>query len=288
METWRCAVSLLFLLVATTYGQLRFNPQRAAAQQEALVAAPQVFFDGEVPPLCPEPDGVWEDGDFCDAYWECVNDVPKEIFCPDGLVFDINKGSGGYADPCDTPHVVHCGSRQKLQEATFPNEFCPRLYGSYEHPDSTVCNVFFMCVNAVHTEVTCADGLYFNRTQGNCNWPHISLRTGCIDKPKVSKDGVFSCPGGEYFTGDGHKNPHPSFPNEADCSKFYVCLNGNHPQAASCNAGLVFDAATMLCGLPETVPECEGWYANDPQFAHYYDDVPATGRSDPGRVDTVG
>ena len=36
------------------------------------------------------------------------------------------------------------------------------------------------------------------------------------------------------------------------------------------------------------VPNSAGWYANDPEFAHYYDEVPATGRSDPGRVDTVG
>lgn len=32
----------------------------------------------------------------------------------------------------------------------------------------------------------------------------------------------------------------------------------------------------------------DGWFANDPAFAHYYDDAPTSGRSDPGAIDFLG
>ncbi|XP_018021775.1 protein obstructor-E [Hyalella azteca] len=275
-------VPLATILFAVN-GQLVFNPDRQAPEEKVPL---QITFDQTNKAVCPESEGVYEDATFCDAYWVCKNGAATEKFCEDGLVFDPKKA--GHADPCDTPHVVHCGTRQELQEPTFPNEFCPRKYGTFEHPDPKVCNVYYQCVNGVHTEVTCATGLYFNSTQGSCNWPAISQRTGCVDKPKMSSDGAFSCPGGTHLDANGIAVPHPSFPNADDCSKFYVCLNGETPQEASCDKGLVFDERSMICALPETVPECEGWYANDPAFAHYYDSAPATGRADPGRQDVAG
>jgi len=245
----------------------------------------EIDANGEI--VCPLEAGVYEDPEFCDKYWKCdVHGRPTEKDCGDGLVFDFKKS--GSADPCDTPHVVHCGDRQALQPASLFSQYCPRLYGSFEHPDPTVCNVYYQCIDGKHTEVACATGLYFNSSQGSCNWPAIAQREGCVDEPLVSQDGAFSCPPGPFVREDGQAQPHPSFPNDIDCAKFYVCLNGITPQEASCDKGLVFDSKSQLCALPDTVPECAGWYANDPAFAHYYEDVPTSGRKDPGNVDVVG
>ena len=221
----KCLLFLHFLIS----GQLRFDAAQQLKQKKAP-PRPQVEFDLQNQPICPEFDGVYEDATYCDAYWKCANGVATEVFCDDGLVFDSRKA--GHADPCDTPHVVECGSRQQLreydltvfviyqltkiiigfsakisqisihlrldfntviwnkclnsyiaEEPTFPNEYCPRRHGSFEHPDPQVCNIYYMCVDAKFTEISCATGLYFNSTQGSCNWPHISQRTGCVDIP---------------------------------------------------------------------------------------------------------
>lgn len=62
---------------------------------------------------CPPKDGQYEDPRQCDKFYECVDGVPKEKYCPDGLVFDplirkINK--------CDQPFNVDCGDRTELRK----------------------------------------------------------------------------------------------------------------------------------------------------------------------------
>lgn len=62
---------------------------------------------------CPPKDGSYEDSIQCDKYFECVDGVPKEKICPDGLVFDplirkINK--------CDHVFNVDCGDRLELRK----------------------------------------------------------------------------------------------------------------------------------------------------------------------------
>jgi len=245
----------------------------------------QVELDENFNAICPHLDGIYEDPEHCDAFWDCKGGVGIEKFCEDGLVFDIRKTS--LRDPCDSPHVVNCGNRQKLQEPSLVSEFCPRKFGTFDHPDPTVCNVYFTCIGGLHTEQSCAAGLYFNSTQGSCNWPAIAQRSGCMEKPIMKEDGTEACPPGPHKDASGQVIPHPSYPDPVDCSKFTVCLNGVTPQAASCDKGLVFDSRSMLCALPDSVPECVGWYAEDPQFAHYYEEVPAGGQ-DPGKTDVVG
>jgi len=280
---------LLAALVATAFAQrLGGRPVfRGDALEPDYVEErrpTRVELDENNQAICPDLDGVYEDPSHCDAYWTCTRGVGVEHFCEDGLVYDQKKA--GHSDPCDSPHVVHCGTRQLLQEPTFVSEYCPRKYGSFDHPDPTVCNVYYTCLDGRHTEVSCANGLYFNSTQGSCNWPAIAMRTGCVEKPKLAADGTEACPPGPHLDANGQAVPHPSFPDPVDCGKFTVCLNGVTPQAASCDKGLVFDEQSMLCALPNEVPGCEGWFANDPEFAHYYEEVPVSG--DPGAQDVVG
>jgi len=255
-------------------------------EDDIVITRPtRVTLDANNQAICPEDHGVFEDPDHCDIYWKCSRGLATEVYCDDGLVFDIKKAAT--TAPCDSPHVVHCGDRQLLQEPTHASEFCPRQFGTFEHPDPTVCGVYYSCENGKHTEVPCANGLHFNGTQGSCNWPRIAMREGCVEQSQLAADGTEICPPGPHKDANGQVIPHPSYPDLEDCSKFTVCLNGVTPQAASCDKGLVFDSRSMLCAIPDTVPECVGWYAQDPQFSHYYEDVPVGG-ADPGRADVVG
>lgn len=65
---------------------------------------------------CPKDDGQFEDSRQCDKFYECVDGVAKEKYCPDGLVFDplnrkINK--------CDHVFNVDCGDRLELRKTLF-------------------------------------------------------------------------------------------------------------------------------------------------------------------------
>jgi hypothetical protein len=50
-------------------------------------------------------------------------------------------------------------------------------------------------------------------------------------------------------------DPHPKYPDPADCAKFYICLNGVSPRAQGCELGLVFNTLSLSCDSPENVPE---------------------------------
>ncbi|KAK7014053.1 chitin binding, partial [Halocaridina rubra] len=219
---------------------------------------------------CPKEFGVYEDDAQCDKYWVCEQGIAKAKLCEDGLVFDIYKADAGHIDPCESPYVVDCGIRLRLQEPTFTSEQCPRKNGIFADPDPTVCNRFYTCINGHATPTDCSAGLHFDETTGNCAWPESSGRTNCSSSSKTCV-GDFCCPDEVVVSADGVTLPHPTFPNLVDCQRFWVCLNGNTPQESSCSLGLVYNENTRLCDYPENVPECTGWYRDHPQFADYYE-----------------
>ena len=61
-------------------------------------------------------DGLFEDYDQCDLYWECEGGVARHHLCDDGLVFDRFKAQAGHVDPCDTPLVVDCSERPLMRK----------------------------------------------------------------------------------------------------------------------------------------------------------------------------
>ena len=70
-----------------------------------------------------------------------------------------------------------------------PNDKCPRLNGFYSHPDSSVCNIFYECVDGRAKEQKCLGDLIFDESKGFCNYPEDTDRTGCKasgGKPSLS------------------------------------------------------------------------------------------------------
>ncbi|XP_042222696.1 protein obstructor-E-like isoform X2 [Homarus americanus] len=229
-------------------------------------------------------DGVYEDPKQCDKYWVCEGGVARSLFCDDGLVFDIFKANVGSADPCESPYVVDCGERLLLQEATYPSKYCPRANGIYADPDPQVCFRFFTCIQGLSTPTDCITGLHFDETTGLCNWPDSVGRTDCVaDKANTcTNNGAFCCTGEQVINNQGVLLPHPTFMDAEDCQKFYVCLNGQTPQESSCSLGQVYNDKTMMCDFPENVPDCVGWYENNPLFDVAYDDADGDGIRDFG------
>lgn len=209
-------------------------------------------------------------------FYQCTDGVARTKLCPDGLVFDptirkINK--------CDQPFNVDCGDRTELRKLPtrcltkqtdnnrmffFPeqpksNHDCPRRNGFFAHPDPTVCNIFFNCIEGDATEQKCTVGLWFDEYTGNCVWPETSNREGCVDATKKTADG-FECPKSAKVDSSGLSASHPKYAHPTDCQKFYVCLNNIEPRDLGCQIGEVYNEETERCDAPENVPGCEDWY----------------------------
>ncbi|CAG0880326.1 unnamed protein product [Cyprideis torosa] len=205
-----------------------------------------------------------EDNDFyvpdpyqCDKYYECIDGVASESkLCPDGLVFDDTSRRG---EKCDYPFNVNCGNRLELQAPTSSSIECPRQNGIFAHEDPAVCNSFYLCVDGVHQTYQCDGELQFNEYTGVCEWPTTAGRTGCLTKPKETRDG-FRCEQNNTLELNGVQIIHPLFPHPTDCQKFYICLNGIDPRENACEDLSVFNDLTMKCDDPQNVPGCEDWF----------------------------
>lgn len=207
---------------------------------------------------CPNnKNAQYEDPEQCDKYYDCNDGVAKERLCPDGLVFDstirrLNK--------CDQPFNVDCGDRTELQPPRGTNDYCPRKNGFFAHPDPSICDVFYQCVDGEYVENKCSGELQFDEYSGTCVWPATANREGCKQEKKELKDG-FSCPADKNKNNaNGQIVAHPHFAHPEDCQKFYVCLNGIEPRELGCAAGEVFNDDIKRCDIPENVPGCEDWF----------------------------
>lgn len=206
---------------------------------------------------CPAKDGTFEDTRQCDKYYECFDGIAEERLCLDGLVFDPYSNK---REPCDHYFNVDCGDRLELQTPRGTSDLCPRLNGFYAHPNPGVCNVFYACVEGVAEEYTCSPGLWFDEFRGVCNWPTETERFDCNASLASTASG-FTCPNNIPSDRFGIADPHPKYPDENDCAKFYVCLNGVTPREQGCELGLVYNTQTKACDSPKNVPECKDYYA---------------------------
>jgi len=208
---------------------------------------------------CPrEGNGYYQDEVQCDKYYACREGQAEPLLCPDGLVFDELSNR---VEPCDHYFNVDCEDRLELQTPQGTSEFCPRLNGFYAHPDPGVCHIFFSCVEGVATEYTCSSGLWFDEYSGVCNWPDSTDRTECAaDAYTLETPSGFQCPQLPPKADGFLDDPHPTYANDEDCKKFFICLNGISPREQGCEDGLVYDILKKQCTEPEEVEECKDYY----------------------------
>jgi len=200
----------------------------------------------------PDADGLFEDPDQCDKYYDCYEGQQIAKLCPDGHVFSLNLAHK--TEPCDHYFQVDCGNRLNLQTPKGKTDLCPRLNGIYAHPDESVCNIFYECQDGQSQEYVCPVGTVFDDLKGVCNWKDQTSRTGCKGLDNI-------CTKEARKSTAQLSDPHPKLADPEDCAKFYICMNGVTPRSQGCELGLVFNAVTNACDAPENVPECKDYYA---------------------------
>ncbi|KAG5869731.1 hypothetical protein JTB14_021710 [Gonioctena quinquepunctata] len=215
--------------------------------------------DAESSDQCPEPDGYFADAEQCDKYYHCQSGKITDKLCPDGQVF--NDYSTEY-EKCDLPLNIDCSSRPKLQTPQ-PSENCPRKHGYFAHPQKSVCDKFYYCVDGKYNMITCPNGLVYNEKAGICSWPDEAKRKGCTSDEIFE----FECP----KVDEAVALTHPRYPDPDDCQFFYVCINGNAPRRNGCKLGQVFDDVGKRCEWSRKVPECADWYKGKLTEQQLYD-----------------
>jgi len=74
-----------------------------------------------------------------------------------------------------------------FSEPAKSTEQCPRQNGFFAHPDLSICDVFYTCIEGEATESRCPPGLHFDEEQGVCVWPESAKREGCRDANSSEK-----------------------------------------------------------------------------------------------------
>ncbi|KAG5678603.1 hypothetical protein PVAND_008264 [Polypedilum vanderplanki] len=115
------------------------------------------------------------------------------------------------------------------------------------HPHPYACDLFYMCFWGELILRSCAPGLHYNRNTTQCMLPELA---GCEFQTEIN------CP-----TPD---NPNQILfqPDPNDCSKYYVCHNGN-PIARECATNFFWDINNKWCTFPDQVT-CDSNTINNP------------------------
>ncbi|XP_066603121.1 protein obstructor-E-like [Prorops nasuta] len=192
---------------------------------------------------CPEKNGRFPVPSQCDAYIECIDGVPEEKLCPEGLLFNPEAR---FNYPCGYPIDVNCEGRSQRQAAQPTNE-CPHQYGYFKVGDHQNCGQFMNCADGRGYIFDCPEGLAFNSETYRCDWP--DLVPDCDAEAFLG----FRCPEMKdsfYLPGEirFYRSAH-------DCQHYYICVN-NRPRLQSCGEGNAFNELINACDAAKNVTGC--------------------------------
>ncbi|XP_035787624.1 peritrophin-44-like [Anopheles albimanus] len=169
------------------------------------------------------PDGRFiNDFTACDGFYTCFRGEAFPGTCPEGYYFNEEE------QLCDFNWRVKC--------MLCPDD--PNASPTLE-PIEGNCDFYTLCFQGIGTLRECAEGLLFDRVLGACT---IADRVDCE---------AALCP----------SNVNPAtpvlVPDPADCSSYFICLNGE-ATPAQCAPTLLFNPETRRCDLEENVECAEG------------------------------
>ncbi len=144
----------------------------------------------------------------CEHYYQCFYGTLYELSCPDGLHFNVNTAI------CDSVENANCD----IQQRCIDDDLLP-------HAES--CDLFYKCTDGSLQVLSCPDGLHFNPTEKQCDWP-VDAKCAVSDEKCVDGD---------------------LFPHEKSCELFYQCSGGSL-QLQSCPDGLHFNTIEKQCDWP--------------------------------------
>ncbi|XP_017761627.1 PREDICTED: chondroitin proteoglycan 2-like [Eufriesea mexicana] len=193
---------------------------------------------------CPERNGRFPVPSECDAYIECIDGVPEEKLCPEGLLFNPEVR---FNFPCGYPIDVDCDGRPNRQPPQ-PSEDCPHQYGYFKIGDHQNCGQFMNCAEGRGHIFDCPEGLAFNAESYRCDWPD--------QVPDCDAEAFlgFRCP--EELSNPEHRYQIRFFRSILDCQRYYVCVNGR-PRLQNCGAGRAFNELIDACDAAANVTGCD-------------------------------
>uniref|UniRef100_A0A1B0AT80 Chitin-binding type-2 domain-containing protein n=1 Tax=Glossina palpalis gambiensis TaxID=67801 RepID=A0A1B0AT80_9MUSC len=151
----------------------------------------------------------------------------------------IRKGAGY---PTAQRHLPKRPTEPPEHEDYIPNEKCPLSDGFF--PDEEQCDKYYHCVDGVHTEKLCADGMVFNDYDSNEEKCDLPYNIDCTKRHKLQPPQPSEhCP---------RKNGYFGHEKAGTCDKFYYCVDGQF-NMITCPVGLVFNPKTGICTWPDEV-----------------------------------
>lgn len=192
---------------------------------------------------CPERNGRFAVPGQCDAYIECIDGIPEEKLCPEGLLFNPDAR---FNYPCGYPIDIDCEGRQNRQSPQ-PTDDCPHQYGYFKVGDHTHCGQFMNCAAGVGYVFDCPEGLAFNPESYRCDWP--DQVPDCDPEAFLG----FRCP--EERDNSFYSNAIKFYRSPSDCQRYYVCVNGR-PRLQNCGEGNAFNELINSCDAAENVTGC--------------------------------
>ena len=138
---------------------------------------------------------------------------------------------------CQTPPLTPPGSATQAAALTGSAkvarqaDICDEAGNIFPVPGD--CTKYIKCDQGGPTVYTCPDGTSFDVNNEKCA---AGINASCdLSRRNVARQADFACP-----------SPFGAFPNPADCSKYYECVNGM-ALGFNCPAGLVFSPNLGTC-----------------------------------------
>ncbi|EDW19449.2 peritrophin-48 [Drosophila mojavensis] len=171
----------------------------------------------------------------CTKYVLCFGGEPVLRECADGLQYNAET------DRCDFPQYVDCVDNLCVRQNNVDNI----VYVA----SKSKCDRYYVCLDGLPVNQTCASGLQFNPECDCCDFPsHVNCTVETLQrdiKPfsrAPPRSGGITCPDqGSHF-----------FAHKTRKDAYYYCSNGKSV-TLDCTPGLVYDAEREECREPQFV-----------------------------------
>eukprot|EP00795_Rhopilema_esculentum_P013951 gene13951-4910_t len=118
---------------------------------------------GRCPEIFKDTQRHYHPGD-CSKFILCTGSNAKTYRCPDGYLFDK------YLTKCRKASYVNCNESEKPNSTAVDNDFClGKVDGFYKMAGN--CRDFYKCTRGTTVRKSCSEGLLFNPSQEECDWP---------------------------------------------------------------------------------------------------------------------
>lgn len=193
--------------------------------------------------------------DDCSEFILCVNGKSEIYRCPGDLLFNPNLGI------CDFDDDVWCDNNRTTpgwEESTASTEEiftkCVGQSMGTSFPITSNCQQYYYCLgNNSYVTLPCPANNWYNPISGNCG-PDISpeacreVLTTPMPTTSLATTVATTSTVAEKINPCEDQDVGTSFPVEADCQQYLVCLGNGKSATAQCPSNSWFDPSSADCG----------------------------------------